>query len=246
MDASVISYRLSLLLRMIDTTNGAEVEERNVRILRDGQVMHPVSRGNGIYVFLNMEREDCDLDIQIFGYDSSHVQIQYEDLDSQMPIKEVFLIPSENTKKGQPVITLSGNLPGMESIQAVKLGTTSCCISEFDERKRIIKLFRAYGSGMNDIYYGLIHPGRQTYEPIMIEKMISETSVKISQSLKTPFSVNSPISRIIFGSVTKEGGYCLRVRDDTESLMYLVRYVAAGEARFKTVDFRHLEEVVLE
>lgn len=246
MDASVISYRLSLLLRMIDTTNGAEIEERNVRILRDGQVMHPISKGNGIYVFLNMEREDCDLDIQIFGYDACHVSIRYENLDSQMPIKEVFLIPSENTRKGQPVITFSGNLPGMESIQAVKLGTTSCCISEFDERRRIIKLFRAYRSGMNDIYYGLIHPGRQTYEPFTIEKTISDTSVKISQPLKMPFSVNSPISRIIFGRVTEKGGYCLRVRDDTESLMYLVRYVTAGEERFKTVDFRHLEEVILE
>ena len=245
MDASVIRCRLDLLVRLIDTTTGAAVEERNVRFFKDGREVRPVPRGNGNYVFLNCGREDGLLEVRAYGYDLCQKPVSYETLDSQLPIQEMFLIPSENMEKGQPVITFSGNLPGLETIQAVNLGSTRCCISGFDERKRIMKLFKTHRSGMDDLYYGLIHMDRQDYEPFTVVKEISENSVKISQPLKKPFSVNSPIARIIFGRVTPEGDYCIRVRDDSERLLYLIRYVEKGNEKFKIADFRHLEGVVL-
>lgn len=245
MDASVIHYRLDLLIRLIDTTTGFEVEERNVRFWHEGREVHPVPRGSGNYVFLNSGREDGSLEVRVFGYDSCRVDIRYDALDSQLPIKEVFLIPSENTGKGMPVITFSGRLPGITAIEAVNLGSPCCCISEFDERKRIMKLFKTHRAGMEDIFYGLVHPDRKDYEPFEVVKGISESSVKIKEPLKEPFSVNSPIARIIFGRVTPEGDYCIRVRDDAERLLYLVRYVAEGNVKFQITDFHNLGEAKL-
>ena len=69
--------------------------------------------------------------------------------------------------------------------------------------------------------------------------------MKIDHPLKEPFSVNAPISRIIFGNVTAEGDYCIRVRDDRERLVHLVRYVVEDEARFRMVDFRRPESGLL-
>ncbi len=245
MEASVIRCRLDLLVRLIDTTTGAVVEERNVRFLRDKEQIRPIPRGSGNYVFLNSGREDFTLTVNARGYDICRKAVSYESLDRQMPIMEVFLIPSENTT-GQPVLTFSGRLSGMESIQAVSLGASRCCISEFDERRRIMKLFKTHRSGMDDIYYGLIHLKEGSFEPFEVVKEITADSVKVKEPLKEPFSVNSPIARIIFGRVTEEGDYVLRVRDDMERLVYMVRYVQEGSEKFKILDFRHLEEVTLE
>lgn len=242
MDASVICFQLDLLIRLIDTTTGAELEERNVSFYRDGKPIRPIPRGSGNYVFLNCGREDGNLEIRARGYEPCQISVEYEMLDRQLPVKEVFLIPSENMAGIQPIITFSGQLKGLESVQAVNLGSTCCCISEFDERKRIMKLFKTHRSGMDDIYYGLIHPDKQTYEPFVVVKEVSESSIKISQPLQEPFSVNSPIARIIFGMTTPKGNYLIRVRDDASRLLYLVRYVVKGSVRFKTVDFHNLEE----
>ena len=245
MNASVIRFRLDLLVRLIDTTTGGSVEERNVRFFRDGKVVRPATRGGGNYVFLNCGREDFELEIRVYGYDPFRMSVRYETLEDAMPVIEAFLIPSENGSGGYPVLGLSGRLPGIQSIQAVNVNATCCCISEFDERRRIMKLFGVHRSGMDGIYYGLLHPDRQDYEPFAIQKAVGKDSVKIDHPLKEPFSVNAPISRIIFGNVTAEGDYCIRVRDDRERLVHLVRYVVEDEARFRMVDFRRPESGLL-
>ncbi len=244
METSRIRFRLDLLIRLLDTTTGAVVEERNVRFFKQSEVVRPLSRGSGNYVFLNSPREDFELDIFVYGYDPCKISIQYEKLDAQMPIQEVFLIPSENMLKGQPVRTLCGRLPGLASIQAVNMYATCGCVSSFDERRRILKLFGTHGLGMDGIYYGLIHLERESYEPFTIVKEIAKDAVKIEHPFKEPFSVNAPISRVIFGTVTNEGDYCIRVRDDGERLLYLVRYVAGEEVRFQMVDFHHPEQTL--
>lgn len=245
MSASVIRFRLDLLVRLIDTTNGESVEERNVRFFREGKTVRPVARGGGNYVFLNSGREDFGLEIRVYGYEPFRMSVQYETLNDRMPVVEAFLIPLENAPGGYPVLGLSGSLPGIQSIQAVNVNATCCCVSEFDERRRIMKLFGVHRSGLDGIYYGLIHPDRQDYEPFIIQKEIGTDSVKIDHPLKEPFSVNAPVSRIIFGSVTAEGDYCIRIRDDREHLFHLARYVVKGETRFRTVDFRHPESGLL-
>lgn len=239
MSASVIRFRLDLLVRLIDTTTGGSVEERNVRFFRNRKAARPIARGGGNYVFLNCGREDFILEVCVYGYEPFRMPVQYEALDEKLPVIEAFLIPSENAPGNCPVLGLSGNLPGIQSIQAVNVNATCCCISDFDERRRIMKLFGMHRSGMDGIYYGLIHPDRQNYEPFTIQKEIAKDAVKITHPLKEPFSVNAPISRIIFGSVSPEGDYCIRVRDDREHLLHLVRYVVGEETRFQMVDFHH-------
>ena len=245
MNASVIRFQLDLLVRLIDTTTGESVEERDVRFFRDREAARPIARGSGNYVFLNCGRTDFFLEIRVYGYEPLRMRVRYETLDEKMPVIEAFLIPSENASGNRPVLGFSGNLPGIRSIQAVNVNATCCCIGGFEERKRIMQLLSTHGSGMDGIYYGLIHPDRQDYEPFEVQKEISKDAVKIARPLREPFSVNAPISRIIFGSVTPEGDYCIRVRDDRERLLHLVRYEVEEETRFRMVDFRRPEPALL-
>lgn len=241
MEASVIHYRLDLVIRLIDTTTGTVVEERNVRFSNEGEALHPIPRGSGNYVFLNNGRKDFDMHIEVYGYESTWLRVQYETLDDSLPILEVFLIPSENLLRGERLLSLSGRISKLQAIDAVKLGTTQCCTREFDERKKIMTLFKVHGLSLEENEYGLVHKQTQDFEVIGIQKVISENSVKLSEPLHQEFSKDDPITRIVHGKVDQNGEYILRVRDDAEHLEYLVRYVTPDETKFKVVDFHNLD-----
>jgi len=241
-EASVIHHRVDLVLRLLDTTTGYEVSERDVHFYEDEKEVFPIARGSGNYVFINAGRSDRSVRVKVFGYETAMARICYEDMDHGLPMKEVFLIPSENTAGGRPLLSFSGRLPGITAIEAVSLKESGLFIKEFDEKRCIMKFFRTQGINLGNLYYGVIHRQRQTYEGFEVTEEMPDSSVRIRKPLKEEFSVNSPVNRIIFGMVTEEGDYCLRVRDDSDELTFLVRYVVENEVRYKAVDFHNTEE----
>lgn len=247
MDSTVITYRLDLAVQLLDTTTGRVIEEHNVRFQRDGHPIRPLPRGGGTYIFTNSGRMDFTMQVAVSGYETKTVEIVYERLDNRVPIQAVFLIPSENTAKGETIMSFSGHLSGLEEIEAISLGYAPCTIQEFDERKRIMKVFqKGKGAFLEDVFYGLLSKSGESYERVEIIKETANGTYKVRETLKEPFSINSPLSRIVFGKVDSKGEYLLRVRDMSEDLRYLVRYMVDGEERFQVVDFRQLEGVRLQ
>ena len=242
MKASVIHHSLDLLIRLIDTTTGFEIEEKDVHFYEDDKELFPRRKGNGMYIFINQNRFDFWCKIKVYGYEPATVKICYEDMDSKIPIREIFLIPSENGSRGQPVISFTGRLPGISAIEAVSLENSGISISEFDERKRIVKLFRTRQQNIENLYYGLVHMESQTYEKLEVEKNLPGPAIKIKEPLKEKFFINSPIVRVIFGVVDESGSYCIRVRDNRDELKFIIRYIVDGEVRFQTINFKNLEE----
>lgn len=246
MKAAIIHHRLDLLIRLLDTTTGYEVRERDVHFYEDEKELFPLYRGDGIYAFVNFERINRKFRVRAYGYEEIKVSICYENMDSAIPTQEIFLIPSEDISKGEPVISFTGKLSGISHLEAVSLEPSHCSINSFDERKRIMKLFKTRQSNMENRYYGLIHMEEQTYERFEVEKELVDSGLKIKEPLVESFSVNSPIARIIFGMVKEDGSYCIRVRDNRDYLIYLLRYVVGGEVKFRILDFRKPEKTILE
>ncbi len=242
----MIRHSLDLVVRLVDTTTGLVVEEGNVRFWKNAEAAQPIPRGNGNYVFLNRGREDCTLEIQVRGYERCRIDVRYEELDKLIPIQDAFLIPSEELSGGQPVLSLTGRLSGLKSIQAVYSGLPVCTASGFDERKRIMTLIQDFPPGAEGVPYGLIHSEGKSYEPFVVSERISRRTVRLAQTFAEPVTANSPISRIVFGQVDEEGNYCLRVRDDSDRLHYLIRYVTDGGIGFLEADFHDLTQVKLE
>ncbi|MBO5246165.1 MAG: hypothetical protein J6B28_02770 [Eubacterium sp.] len=247
MDASTICFKLDLILQLVDTTTGNTVDEKDVRFYKNGNQIRPIPRGSGNFVFINTGRENFVLTLKVFGYEECRMLVEYEKLDEMMPLKQVFLIPSENYSKGEKLLSLTGTLSGLEEIEAVDLAHSYFCISEFDERKRLMKLFLSQGRlNMESVHYGLISGDRKRFEHFEVLKENPPDEVKLKQPLQEPFVVNAPISRVIFGKVSEDGKYLLRVRDNATILSYLVRYCVNGEWRFQTVDFHNCKENELE
>lgn len=241
--ASVLSARLDLLVRLIDTTTGALIDERNVLFMRNGEPVRPEARIPGTYVFINTGREDFLMRISVYGYEDCEIGIKYDTLDARMPVSNVFLMPSENTFKGESVISFSGTLPFLKTIEAVNISRPACMANEYDAKKNTLNVF-ASGQGhveMSDIYYGMLLSDKSSYEKIEVTGSVGPLSVQLKEPLQEEFTSNSPIMRILFGSVSENGDYLLRVRDDSDVLQYLVRYEVKDEVRFQMVDFNNPE-----
>ena len=246
MCGAVIRCRLDLMLRLIDTTTGAAITEGDVRFYWNGEFTRSDPRDSGIHIFLNRGRDNGLMRIEAKGYDPMDLEVDYEQLDSQLPGIDVFLIPSENTYRGGGVITFSGHLSRLEAIDAINVSKPVCSISEFNAKKNTMSLFLpGRRLTMGDVYYGLVNKEDGTYEKFKVEEEKTDTSIRLSEPLKEPFQVNAPICRIIFGSVDKKGNFILRVRDNGGDQNHLVRFTVGGEERFMNVDFEHLDEVKL-
>ena len=233
---STIHHRLDLALRLINSVNGRVIEERNTCFLTQSPGLKAIPRGGGLYLFLNIEKMDFDMEIQVYGFESQKVKICFSDSQEKLPIHEIYLIPLDNPIK-EDVLTLRGNLSGIEEIEAVSLMDVNCCIKEFDARKRIMTVLNQRNLRFHHIHYGLINREKTAYEHFQVEKELSVQEIKCKKALTQPFQINQPIVRVIFGQVNEHGDYVIKVAND-EIAQYLVRYVVDGEEFFQKVDFK--------
>ena len=242
----VIQARLDLLIRLQDTTTGLLVEERNVKFIKNGEEFRPTARGFGNYILINYGRENGLMHVEVYGYEPFETYVDYEQMDERLPTVDVFLIPSENERTGPKMLSLSGTLKGLSSLECIHPGKPLAGIREFNPKRRIMTIY-APNRRMNMVhsYYGLFHPDADTYEPFEIQEQIENSKIRLRSVLQEEFTANDPICRRIFGQVYEDGRYLMRVRDDGKRQVYLIRYVVDGETRYKRVDFLNDEEVTL-
>ncbi len=246
MAASVLRARLDLLVRLFDTTTGANVEERTIVFKRDGIPVRPEPRDPGTYVFINTGREDFLMQIEVFGYEIYKTEVRYEELDERLPECDVFLMPSESMSRGEKMLSFSGTLPFLKKVEAVCLTRPVCIAKEFNAKTKDLTVFVNTGGrvSLNDRYYGLLCADKKSYEKIEVEKNISLQSVRLGGPIQEEQISNLPIMRVIFGSVSENGDYLLRVRDTGDGMRYLVRYEVGDEVRFMEMDFKDQEKLI--
>ncbi len=248
MEEGVIRCRLDLLLTIEDATTGKSIMDRGIRFRIGDDFVNAHSRGEGNYIFLNIGRENRLMHIDVPGYEPRTLDVNYEMLDPVMPALDVFLIPSENSKAGEPVLSLQGKLSGLETVEAIHPGRPASAIREFDPKKQILTLFQTgRRANLTDNRYGIYHTELGVFETLEIREEITEKKLRLKKTLEREYPPNSPICRIIYGQVNKEdGSYILRVRDDGQNLKYLVKYTANGNTGYKLIDFHDLSEAKLD
>ncbi|MCR5251322.1 MAG: hypothetical protein K6E50_12010 [Lachnospiraceae bacterium] len=245
--ASVLRAQLGLLIRLIDTTTGAAVEESNVQFFVNGLKARPAPRGDGCFVFINIERINFRLDVEAFGFEKAGIDVRYEELEDRIPTCDIFLIPSERNAKGGTVIGIFGNLPFLEAMEAVDLNRPVCRLSDYKEKKCQMSVIKQAGRILDMSYghYGLLQADGNSYEKLFVSETDAVSIIQLKEALQMPYTVNAPIFRIVFGSVDKEGNYLLRVRDDSKDQKYLIRYVYRAEVYYQQVDLHDPASCVL-
>ncbi|MBR1860915.1 MAG: hypothetical protein IJ796_03510 [Lachnospiraceae bacterium] len=238
MEKAQIHCMLDLMISLRDATTGLAVDERNVSFKVEGENIAATAKGEGCYVFLNIGREDRLMQIEVYGYEPVSLNVKYEELDKVMPMADVFLIPSENSKLGKDCLTLKGKLSGIKEITAIHPGRPVATVRELDVKKRILTLFLPNRRiNLTDVGYGVYNAEKNTFEELEVLEELSEKKVRLRKNPDDEFPTNSPIFRIIRGQVNEDGSYLLKVRNDGKKLKFLVKYIVDGEKRYKTIDF---------
>jgi hypothetical protein len=245
-EEGVIRTKLDLLIRLLDTTTGIPVSEKNIVFTLNGNMVRATDRGNGNFIFMNCGRENGLMLIDVYGFERYTVDVDYEKLDPVMPAIDAFLIPSEDVRRGESLLTLKGNLPGIVSLEAINLDKPVCSIREFDAKRKVMTVFMPNRRmNMIDTYYGLANVRDGTFEDFIVEKELPENRLRLKEPLTQEFTLNSPICRILYGMVDKEGNYLFRVRNSGKEVVYLLKYTVGETTKYLTLDFHDMEGVRL-
>lgn len=241
----VIRTRLSLAIRLIDTTTGRVIEETDIRFSEDSQILKPIYKGEGIWVFTGDSRKDFSMHINARGFDEADEDIRYETLDPKLPMCDIFLMPSENNRKAGSVISIHGHLSKLESIEAVAVERPICRYRETSEKRGVVYMSlmpMTIGGRVvtENMRYALLSDDGSRYEVFEITDQVNQTQIVLKDPLKGEHKINERICRIIYGRAGPNDEFMLKVRDDGSSLPYLIHFTAGGNEYFRPIDF-HLE-----
>ncbi len=236
----VIRVRVDLVVRLIDTTTGASLDEVNAIFTKDGSLQKPIYKGDGNYVFVNCGRENGLMHVKVYGYEETDIFIDYEKLGEVSPERDVFLIPSESTAKGEPVISISGNLSSLKSVDAINLMRPLCSFAEFNVKKNEMTVF-GFVAGkevkLEDTYYGLTATDENSYESFEVASQSGDNKAVLKDPLQGETRPNQKIYRMLFGYVKDDGSFVFRVRDDATEMKYLLRFTVGDDTYFRVIDF---------
>lgn len=238
-------HSLDLALRLVDTATGRVLAGRDLELRRDGRRVRPLEKEDGYLIFLGEGRRDFDLSVRLRGYEPRQVRVAYAALDKALPLLELHLIPGKDYAPGVPCFSLEGTCPGITALDAVRAGDSACLIREFDPRKRLVTLFNPHKLELDRTFYALVDPDRETYEPFRLVKRIDFQVYKTDRAIETRFGNYFPVCPMVFGGADPDGGYRLRVRDETAQARWIVRWEAGGQTFFQTVDFHRPETLTL-
>lgn len=233
-----IHYKLDLIVRLVDTTTGRKIEQRQVIFKSEDQILPFLRRDDGLYVLLNRGRNDMDLDISVVGYLPIRLRICYAELSETFPEVEAPMIPEVSTTGFVDMLTLEGHCPGITSIEAVSLKKPYGSVDSYQERKQVLKLY--YTKQLEESSYAVIHEQQQEFEEFRIKKRVDKLSVKLAAPLETACRPEEKVARIVHGRVDPKGRYLLRVLEDGGGTEYLVRYVIKGKVSFKKISTESL------
>lgn len=233
------SYRLALILRLVDTTTGLMIPGHQVLFTENGQAIALHRRADGLYVLLNHDRVNMTLYIDAQGFEPVCVTVDYERLSPQFPELEIPLIPLVKAHGFEDFYTLTGVKPGLTAVTAVRVEKPVAVVGSYVERRRMLKLFSAR-IRLDEHAYALLHQDTLQYEEILVEKRPERLGMKLLHPLTDGCKAQDTLQRIVRGRVESDGTYLLRVRDLGGSNVYLVRYEGEHGVSYEQIDFETL------
>lgn len=234
-----IHYKLDLVVRLVDTTTGKPVGQRQVTFKREEQIIPFLQRDEGLYILLNHGREDMNLTIQATGFLPVRMRICYEELSENFPEVEAAMIPEGDRSGFIDMITLKGHCPGLESVAAVPLKEVYGAVGSYQEKRQILRLYHT--KPLKELAYAVIHEEQQEFEEFRIKKRLDKLSVKLDKPLVTACRPEEKVVRIVRGMVDEKGNYLLRMQEDGDGAEYLIRFVIKGKAAFKKISAESLQ-----
>lgn len=236
-----VSYKLDLIVHLLDTTTGLMISQREVIFSNGNHIVVMQERGDGTYILLNYGRVDMLLTIKVKGYLETVISVRYDELSPQYPTIEAQLIPVIKPYGYHDICSLEGIMPGISDIAAISLTETDAMLGAYNPKKTTIRLFSTRRLDEND--YAVFHKESMEFEEFRIVKKAEKgLLLHIKEPLLMECKPEEGITRIVRGMTDINGRYLLRVRMDGKGTDYLVRYTVNGKTGYKRIAFGEQKE----
>lgn len=238
---TLITAKLSLAVRLLDTTTGKEITETDISFYIGEKKVIPMKKGGGIFVFVNMGREDFLMRIVARGFDEYTCDVKYETLDQRLPMLDAFLMPSEKNLTGGYVLKINGTLSGLEFLEAVNLNRPMGAFQSVTVKKDVVRMSVLPASpggavALDNMAYILLSGDLERYETFCVKEQDKPTSVLLQAPFKIGHELNDKIYRIIYGKVSPDGSFLLKARDDSSTLKYVLHFKAGDDEYLRPID----------
>lgn len=233
---ALIHYKLTLVLRMIDSVTGKLITEKNVRFCIPDGIGPPISKGEGVFLFMNGLRENFTMEVSVYGYEPAKKEIDFKTIDERMPATEIFLIPKDELPRSESMLSLKGTLSGIESIECIPLHNVAVSVKEYDEDNNVLTIFNPHGESFEYARYGIPNDSFTAYDELEAVKELSKQKVELGRAPEYGCYPNQPVMRIIPGQILEGDRFVLRV-PRTGNAEYLVCYKQQAVRHYKRVDF---------
>ena len=183
-----ISAKLTLAVRLLDTTTVREISEPDAHFLIDGMKSDPMRKGDGMYVFVNVGKEDFLMQTIVRGYDNSVVAVSTDKLDQRLPMLDLFLMPSEKNRAYGDVLKVYGTLSKLDYIEAINLNRPIGLFHSSQDKKEVHKLSllpmtAGGGVSLDTLRYALLNEESEIYEPFKVLEQDTTTTVITEEAL---------------------------------------------------------------
>ena len=226
-----IHFKLSLIVRLVDTTTGRKVRERPIIFKSKDQILPFQQKDEGIYILLNYKDAEMMLDISAPGYLPVQTRVCFAQLPAKLPEVEVPLIPENGRNRFTDYLTLEGKKPGITSVTAVSFRNPHGAVIGYQPRRQSLKLY--YAKAFEEQSYAVIHEQTREFEEFRVDKKLNDLEIRLVSPLQKECEPKEKVGRIIRGKVDPDGHYLLRMVEEGSETDYLIRYVVNGQESFE-------------
>lgn len=245
MPGDVVSHRLDLLVRLKDAVTGNPIADRQAVFWRNQERLWLRMTYDADWAGVDIGRYDFILGVNVRGFERTIVPVKYEVLSQSLPVVEILLIPEQTEWNKPSLLTLEGSLNGIEELQAVPLKGKDLYMVSYQKEVCTISIYNPHKKNLRLSFYAAVNQKRQEFEIFTILKTLPNGMVKIDHDLRKTFDDRSPLVHPVYGMVSGEGRYLIRLprRGEDDKATWILRYVVKGQEYFKTTDL--LEPVIL-
>lgn len=115
----MVALKVAFVLRLMDDFSGKIILQKKVLFRRDGHILKPICKGEGLYVFLEPVGESVSIQIEGAEYHTCVVEVEKAKLDKKNPVFDVRLYGRRGEGKSLLCDFLEGRLQsGKENFPA--------------------------------------------------------------------------------------------------------------------------------
>ena len=214
----MVITKIAFVLRLVDDFSGKVILRKRFQFRKDGNLLKPIQKEEGLYVFLEPMNDIEQIEIEGFDYHSCVVEVDKAKLDKKNPVLNVRLYGRRGGSFSYAHSLLEGRLEEGETVFPALV-----CVPRRTGTGLSLKEIRKADGKQHLIAYGFtkeILQGKtfglssgDSMEVFIITERIGMNEYAIEGNITREYPDKTPIQRVYCSVTNKDGNYAIPVPD---------------------------------